>query len=228
MQKIMIPTILGRGIYSISEAARLARVTPQQLRAWFYGWPNRAQAINHSDYDVPGMPCRALSFLDLIDALVIAELRKERVPLQYLRRVRDALSRELGAGHPFCYQNLYTQGRHVFIEIADRHNDVHLKELVQNQYAFEDILRPFLKTVEYAKETLTATKWRPFTGVAVDPKLQFGKPIVEAVTVPTSILAAAYAANGKDSARVAEWYGIQAEHVDVAVRFEESWLGTAA
>ncbi len=52
--------------------------------------------------------------------------------------------------------------------------------------------------------------------------MSFGKPIVEAVGVPTSILAAAYEANQKDAARVARWYNVQPEHVMAAVAFEGS------
>ena len=215
--------ILGHGIYTLPEAARLVHTSAARLKAWFCGWPRRPGPITRSDYPEPVNCYRVISFLDLIDVLVVAELR-QKAPLQYLRKVRDALEHELGSPHPFCYKNLYTQGRHVFIEIAAESGDRHLKELVANQYAFMKILSPFLKTVKYAEQTLTAMQWRPYPGVVLDPQRQFGKPIVESVNIPTSILGAAYKANKQDIAAVADWYAVSPRDITTAVEFEETWL----
>jgi hypothetical protein len=39
-----IPDLIGVGIYSISEAARLAEVEPRRVRGWVQGYPNRMPA----------------------------------------------------------------------------------------------------------------------------------------------------------------------------------------
>jgi uncharacterized protein (DUF433 family) len=220
----MSTQILGHGIYTLPEAARLVHTSAARLKAWFNGWPRRSEAIARSDYPELVDSRRVISFHDLVDALVVAELRQQNVPLQYLKKVRDALARELKTPHPFCYKNLYTEGHHVFIEIAAEGGDRHLKELVANQYAFKKILSPFLKTIQYAESTLTALQWRPYPGVTVDPQRQFGKPIVESVNIPTSILAAAYTANDGDVAAVADWYGVTSHDITTAVEFEKTWL----
>jgi uncharacterized protein (DUF433 family) len=62
----------------------------------------------------------------------------------------------------------------------------------------------------------------------VDPARAFGKPIVRNCAVPTSILAASYEANGRDPERVAGWYGIAPQDVEVAVQFERRFFGKAA
>jgi len=224
---MMIP-VLGRGLYTVPEAARLVRTSPRQLGAWFYGWSRGAGPLTHSDYDAPGMPRRLISFLDLIDSLVVLELRRQGISLQRLRKVRDALACELQMAHPFCLQNLYTVGKQVFIETADRYGDNALKELVKNQFAFKAILGPQLHAIKYARETLTAMRWHPHPGVVVDPQRQYGKPIVESVGVPTAILMASYTANDRNSRLVADWFGISARNVEVAVTFERRWSGEAA
>lgn len=216
--------ILGHGIYTIPEAARLVHTSTARLKAWFYGWPRRQGPITSSDYREPIASFAVISFLDLIDALVVAALREQGVPLQYLRKVRDALARDLRRPHPFSYKNLYTERHHVFVELAAKEGDAHLKELVKDQYAFMELLSPFLTSVRYAEQTLTAMQWRPYTGVVLDPQRQFGKPIVESVNVPTSILAAAYTANNRDAAVVADWYGVAPHDITTAVGFEETWL----
>lgn len=220
--------ILGHGIYTLSEAARLVHTTPRRLGAWFYGWPGGAVPITHSDYDTPTRCSRLISFLDLIDALVVAELRRTGAPLQFLRKVQAALAKELNVSHPFCHKNLYTHGRSVFIETADKFGNETLKDLLKKQQVFRDVLRPFIHEVLYARETLTAMCWRPCPGVVIDPQRQFGKPIVAAVGIPTSILAAAYRANKSNGVAVAEWYCVEQKDVETAVRFETEWVEAAA
>jgi hypothetical protein len=58
--------ILGHGIYSLPEAARLTRLRSSRVREWFTGRSGLARkAVFESDYDSVGGD-RAISFLDLI------------------------------------------------------------------------------------------------------------------------------------------------------------------
>jgi uncharacterized protein (DUF433 family) len=60
-------------------------------------------------------------------------------------------------------------------------------------------------------------------GVKVlDPKICFGKPIVEKAGIATAILAGAFHANSHDAGVVADWYGVQQTQVLAAVDFERS------
>lgn len=220
----MITPILGHGIYTIPEAARLVHTSAGRLKAWFCGWPRRPGPITTSDYSEPVDSFRVISFLDLIDALVVAALREKGVPFQYLRKVQRALARDLGRPHPFSYKKLYTEGYHVFAEMAAEDKTLRFKEIVANQYAFKSILSPFLDAVQYTEQTLTAMQWRPYAGVVIDPQRRFGKPIVESAGIPTSILMAAYRANNRDLAAVADWYGVAPHDITTAVEFEEIWL----
>jgi uncharacterized protein (DUF433 family) len=56
----------------------------------------------------------------------------------------------------------------------------------------------------------------------IDPTICFGKPIVEAVGIPTAVLAAAHQANDKDEELVGEWYNVSPSYVLAAVEFETS------
>ncbi len=235
----MSVAILNNGIYSFGEAARLlastlpdARtVSPSRVRAWFRGWPRFSPAVTHSDYeDVPSR-CGIVSFLDLIEALVVLQLRREGISLQYLRKVNDALASEFEIDHPFGRKKIFTDGHHIFIETADAAGDVEMIELVTRllrQHTIPPVLRPYLRQIEYDPVTLLASQWNVHAGVVVDPRRSYGKPIVNAVGIPTAILSAAYSANAENARIVAEWYDIRPRHVMTAVQFERHLSRTAA
>jgi uncharacterized protein (DUF433 family) len=222
----MTTTILGNGIYSFGEAARLVGVSQQRLRAWFCGWPNRVSPIAQSDYDLAGV----ISFWDLVDAMVIGQLRSHKFSLPYLRKVTQALRDEFGTPHPFCVKGLlYNAHSHrVFVQSADELGDERIKEIVKGEWVLGPILKPFLKQLEHDPASKLAQQWRIAEGVVIDPRRQYGKPIVDAVGVPTSVLWASFIANNRDANLVANWYGILPEHVQFAVRFQDQFFRKAA
>jgi len=220
--------MLGEGIYGFSEVARLTNVSPRCIRAWFQGVRNRPGAVIHSDFaDVPGAE-NLVSFLDMIDALVIGRLRGYDVPMQYLRKVHHALIQEFDSPHPFCRKGIFTDGKRIFIHTAEECGEERLKELLTKQYAFPRILLPFLRQVEYDSDSLLAKRWKIGRGIVIDPSRQYGKPIVDSVGIPTVVLAAAYEGNNQDARAVANWYEIKPIEVLRAVDFERTVNGAAA
>lgn len=195
-------------------------VSSRRVRAWFCGERRRGRSLIQSDY----MPSSALggqiSFHDLIDTLVVGQLREAGLPLQYLRKIHAALLAEFEVSHPFCWKKLLTDGKRVFIHAADELGEEHLKELRSRQHAFPEILGPVLRRVEYDPTSLLAKRWNIAHGVIIDPGRQRGKPVVESSGIPTAVLDAAYKANGNDAETVAYWYGITQEEVSLAVTFE--------
>ncbi len=220
--------ILGQGIYSISEAAKLARVSPQKARAWFSGWKSSTGPVLHSDYAEVNDRSDLISFLDLIEVAVASSLRSKGFSLQYLRRAYQQLTKDLATNHPFSHRKLMTDGKKLFLRAADQAGDVELREVVERQYAFDPVLRPYLDHIDWDRQTLLAKTWRISDGVIIDPARRFGKPIVLKAAISTSVLAAAYAANGRSSDLVAAWYGVEPDEVEKAVAFENHFSGRAA
>ena len=224
----MSHSMLGEGIYGFSEVARLTGVSPRRIRAWFKGVPHRPGPVIHSDYaDMKGAG-NLVSFLDMVDALVIGKLRGYKVPLQYLRKVHHALIQEFGLSHPFCHKNIFTDGKQIFIHTAKESGEEILKELLTKQYAFPEILLPFLRQVEYDTDSLLVKRWKISPGIIIDPSRQYGKPIVDSVGIPTVVLTAAYEGNEQNVDAVGDWYGINPKEVSLAVNFERMINGEAA
>jgi uncharacterized protein (DUF433 family) len=214
--------ILGQGIYTFSEAARLTGVRRQRIRAWFLGVPNRPGPVIQSS-----LGSDAIGFAGLIDTLVVGRLRDAGVSLQYIRKVHDTLIREFQMPHPFCRKALLTDGKAIWVETADEFGEWKLKEILTRQHAFPSVLRECLEQIEYDDGTLLAKQWNVHDRVIINPKIKYGKPVIGTVGIPTAILAAGYRANGKDAVAVANWYDVTPEDVLAAVHFEAQ-LGARA
>ena len=214
---------LGRGVYTIPEAARLTGLRPARVREWFRKRPPQAgrRPVFVSDYP-PVAGEVAISFFDLVDVYVAGQLRQHGVSMQNVRRVYKCLAADLDVKHPFCHQRLLTAGKTVLLSGLDEHGREELVEVLSRQKVFPEIIEPFLHRIDYDKFQLMARRWRIAEQVVVDPGLCFGKPVVEAAGMPTAILAAAYGANEDDEDLVADWYNVAATDVLAAVRFERS------
>jgi uncharacterized protein (DUF433 family) len=216
-------TMLGNGVYGYREAARLTGLKPERVREWFR---TRSTSVKRppvfsSDYKaIDGG--RAISFLDLIDVFIAGQLREHGVSLQTLRGVYVRLQAELNAKHPFCRSELLSDGKIVFTRGMDDKGQEELKEVLTLQKVFPQIILPFLKRIDYGEVTELAERWHIARLVVIDPRICFGKPIVEAYSIPTTVLADAYQANGQDAERVADWFNVNAEHVLAAVEFESN------
>jgi uncharacterized protein (DUF433 family) len=212
---------LGYGVYSFPEAAKLTRLRTARVREWFRGRTSntRRRPVFYGDYE-PVDGDYAISFHDLIDLFVAGQLRERGVSLQTLRRVYAQLKKDLTTSHPFCRQELLTDGHTVFVRGLDNEGREEMMEVLTRQRVFPEILRPFLLSIDYDAATILAKRWRISPSVVLDPAICFGKPIIEAAGVPTSILAAAYHANDDDAELVADWYNVPPDHVLAAAAFE--------
>jgi len=219
----MVTEVLGHGVYSFSEAARLVGSSRRRVRTWFVGAPDQ-QRLVQGDYACASAPGGVLSFLDLIDVCIVSRLRAKNISLQYIRKVHDVLLDEFSQPHPFSRRGLFTDSarKKVFLHVADDMGEERLRELLSGQHAFPSILLPVLDQVDYDPSSLLARRWNMGSGVTIDPARQYGKPIVESAGIPTSVLAAAFYANEGNAHAVAKWYGVDVGEVRTAVHFEQS------
>jgi uncharacterized protein (DUF433 family) len=211
--------VLGHGVYSFSDAARLTRLRTARVREWFLPRQSGRAAVFESDYSGETEES-IISFLDLIEVFVAGQLRDRGISLQRVRKVHATLSIQLKTDHPFCRKEIRTKGKAVFAVGLDERGRDEIFEVLTRQKVFPQIIRPFLKSLDYHSESLLASRWKIARGIVVNPQICFGQPIVESAGIPTGILSNAYRANGRDVGAVAKWYGLSTEEVKAAVRFE--------
>ena len=98
--------IRTQAAFSIPDAARYLHIAPARLRTWVKG-------------DVPLLATPApgwLSFLNLVEAHVLAAIRSERIPLQRIRDSLAYLSQSFRLEHPLAEKVFQTDGVDLFVE----------------------------------------------------------------------------------------------------------------
>jgi DNA-binding transcriptional MerR regulator len=146
--------ILGHGVYSLPDAAKLTRLKPQRVREWFAGGRSAGAraSVFQSDYQSLGGD-RAISFHDLIELFIAGQLRDHGVSLQTLRKVYKRLQADLGTRHPFCRREIMTKDGQVFLFGLDARGTEEMIEVLTQQRVFPDILLPFLRKMDYDEAT---------------------------------------------------------------------------
>ncbi|MFZ5930087.1 MAG: DUF433 domain-containing protein [Pseudomonadota bacterium] len=224
--------LIGIGLYSVPEAARLTHISAARLRRWLLGYDHgkkedtrHAPPVLKRDIEVID-GYAALSFLDLIEARFVDAFLRQGVSWREIRAASAAASGMLESPHPFATYRFITDGRSIFAEILNHASDPALIHLSGQQYVIKEVLAPSLrKGLEFENDNLV--RWRPFGGrhpVVLDPKRAFGRPIVEQSGVPTHILACAFKAEGGEQKNalsiVARHFDITKREVTAAVEFE--------
>lgn len=219
-------TLVGVGLYTSTEAARLTAMRPDRVRRWINGYDYRrgGEAFHSAplwNTDIVVDDIKHLSFRDLLE-LRLLKLFHERAGLS-LPTIRKALriARDvLGEEHPFSSRAFRTDGRRIFLEISTGSQDGRLLDLMKKQYAFKNLVEPSFKDIEF--EDGTPSKWWPLSKsklVVLDPKRSFGQPIEPYSGVPTKTLADAVFAEG--SIRLAaESFEVTDKAVRDALKFE--------
>ena len=208
---------LGKGIYSVPQAARLVGVPTQTLRRWVLGTSQGRAALPTPPPMVDDEP--ALEFADLISALFIQAFRDEGVSLQHIRHVALNAAREFGSDRPFSLQRFATDGRRIYQWLGDEKRGRRLLDADTGQHVIVPIFRPLLKKLRYGL-TDEAERWYPLgqnRQIVIDPAVALGEPTVRGV--PTRVLYGPVEA-GDSATDVASWYGLTKSEVLAAWNFE--------
>ena len=222
-------TYLNTGIYTVAEASRLTGVSRERIRRWLRGYHSELRGKNYPplwESQLPSIDSKvALGFLDLIEVKLVAAFLDIGVTWTVIHKVREK-AQELYADtrHPFCTKRFVTDGRQIFQEVHSETDDVCLVEIVTDQAVFAEIIRPFLKQLEFRDGTILE-RWWPLGKehqIVVDPRKNFGQPSLVTQGIPTQNLVRSYRANGSSLEEVARWYEISPESVREAVDYEQS------
>ena len=220
--------LLGIGLYSVLEAARITRIPAEQIRRWLWGYRyvvagHRQQAEPLWQPELPTLGgTKALSFRDLIEIQFVHRFREEGLSLQFIRKTIGVATQLLNETYPLSSVRFKTDGRRIMAEVVEDNiaEKGHVFDLATGQYLLEFVLDYLYDALEYSKYD-DLVRWWPLgkdRNVIVDPKRSFGRPIVKE-GVPTGILAASVRAEGSVAA-VARWFEISEDSVNDAVEFE--------
>lgn len=216
--------MIGKGVYTLSEAVQYANVPRGTARSWFMprsdgqgrGPIFRSEYGRHDDD-------YAISFLNLIEAYVARFFRKEGVKPKILRSTHELLQTELKTPHPFAYADLATNG-HRIVRIIQQRGEQTVVDVITRQHFFPQMN---LGRIRYGELTRLAEEWAIAEGVIINPTINYGKPVIENSGVSTLIVANQYIANHKNASLVAKLFRLTETGVINAYNFEHG-LGRIA
>jgi len=222
-------TYLGKGIYSLSAAARILRMNPNKMRRWIKGYTYYKNMECHSskplfktefEYDPDDV---IISFLDLTELLFINAFIEDGISLQKIRKAAVTASNLLKTSHPFAIKKMFTDGKSIFAEIAQKEKDTSLLDLIKKQYQFQKIIEPLLyKRIDFDKNDY-AEKWWPLgkkENIVLDPSRNMGQPILNKYNVRTELIYELYKSKHSIN-EISEWYELDKDSINAAINFEK-------
>ena len=215
--------LVGKGIYSISEARRLTGVSRDSIVRWMCGYNYEIKGKTHKmaplwkaelgRYDEDSY---ALTFRDLMEIRFIHAFKQHGVSWPNIRAAAEFAEKELHDDHPFSTQLFQTDGKRIFAENADK-LDLDTKTF---QYALHEVIKPsFVKSIDFIDNKPAV--WRPAGNnhIIIDPHRNFGKPTLNKSGIATLIVAKTVETEKSVNA-VARIYGISLAETKAAVEFE--------
>lgn len=179
-------SIIGEGIYTPREAARLIGATPQDVLRWTRGsgatdpiWKAHYQFLDDTT---------EVSFLDLIELRVVRQLRSLGASLQAVRYAISVAQDKFGIDRPLSAIEFQIDGPELLMDAIERDGElVSLSKKRPGQKVFKKIVAQSVSGLEF--DGPQAARWRPVVAkhVVIDPKRSFGDPIIDEIGVSTSV-----------------------------------------
>jgi uncharacterized protein (DUF433 family) len=226
------------GLYSIPEAARLARVPSRTLWNWVHGYryPSGGRRVRAKPVlePTPADQTGSLSFTNLTEVLALSGFRQLGVSMQKVRRALEYVKQEMKVEHPLATQRILSDGVELFWEYQERARDeIHLVNIVRGgQKVFSETVMRYLHEIEWGRDDF-ATRWWPGSGqakdgpVVVDPRRAFGSPVLVGTGIRTEDVFLRFSA-GEPITEIASDYGLTFEQTEAALRAEARFLEAQA
>lgn len=222
--------LVGVGLYTPIEAQRLLGIPAAKISRWLRG--HDANGKHYEPLWSPQIDLQDgavyLGFRDLMEMRTAHQFMDAGVSAQAIRRTIYEARKYVEDERPLSTTKFKTDGRTIFLEIADEENDKKLLDLFKKQYAFAKIIERSLRDVEF--EGITPSRWwigSKRSGVVVDPQFSFGQPVEVETHIPTAVLAKSVEAEGSIEAAARAWC-VDRKHIKRALDFEEAQLKAAA
>lgn len=219
--------LIGIGLYTVGDAARLLRTPARTVRRWLAGYEYRRDGerrhvaplwepdLQHPEDGVE------LSFRDLIELRFVRAFTGIGLDLRTIRACLAAARSAIESDRPFSSGRFRTDGKRIFLELTRGTDDPALLDLKNRQYVFPKIIEQTFRDLDLEDDLVV--RWRPWKGkdsIVIDPHRSFGQPVAAAFGVPTIVLAEAVEAEGS-VARVAALYEVDPAVVRDAVAFHK-------
>ena len=215
---------VGEGIYLVRDVSTILKIDYAKANRWIVDyWGGTLDRNTRYIFGDDGN--RAINFLSLIEFYTFFRLREKGLSTSQIRDLHRELSGLLRTKYPFAKaQDFYVEKgkkarkRFVYYEYLENL----IKHDKRNQFSLR-FIEEFLEKVEFDDNNL-ARRFFPLPesrNVVVDPKQQFGQPVVTGTNIKTQTLYSLYS-GGESLEDISALYNIPLEKVRDAIAFQQA------
>lgn len=199
--------------YRVVDAARYTGTH----RATVSSWHQRCNPV------LPGRkPEQALAYLELVEVAFVAFFRRAGVSMPRIRRAREYVAGSFACEYPFAEYKFKTEGLHILMDAFPGPSHSKREGIIvadeSGQLAWNTLMGEQFAQFDYDFDL--ALTWHPAgrdSAVTIDPRIEFGEPIVEGI--PTRIIKGRWD-SGESMDEVGEDYDIPHQAIIDALLFE--------
>ncbi len=212
--------LIGIGVYTLQEAAFYSSVSSQKLSRWLYGTSNASPVVKSQLYEQ-----NLVSFLDLIQSKAIDKARKLGVSLPRIRHAIDFAKKEFDIDFPLAHRYALVEfEKELHIQNGFSNTITQITGRNRRQTLMPDIVRQFIQDLEFNVHDI-AEKYIPFENkgikIVLNPKVQFGQPLVGNTGYPADVLYQSYLAENSVQG-VEDEFGVNKEEIETAILYIQS------
>jgi len=206
--KFVIEPKIGEGIYSTQDISALLDLPYHKVRQAMSGfWKN---------YTFGQKGDKSVNFLTLIEFYTYYKLREIGIKASVIKKAHGEISKHLNTPYPFARDIIQTDGKGIWYDLL---------ELLINadgtqQINIAPLVKPFLSKIKFNDKKL-AERYFPLDGsdkIVVDPKLQFGQPVITGTRIKAEIIHDFYNA-GESKELICKLYNLSNEQVEDAISY---------
>ena len=211
--------------YSISEAAEYLRLPTSTLRGWVLGqrYGKEKRQPFRAVIAIADRKERKLSFINVVEAFVLAGIRREHtVPLPKVRQSVEYLRRAFRTERPLAQEQFETDGVDLFVEKFGALVGVSQEGQLQIREVIRERLKRVIRDPSGIAQKIVLFPARERNGkgsVVLDPRLSFGRPVLDGYGLRTAIVSERFQAGENIEDLVTE-YGVPPDVLQNAIRCE--------
>lgn len=166
-------------LYTVSEVAQYIGLPRRTLGYWAKANATRP-VVSVAPRRSPRSRDPVVPFVGLTEAFVVATFRRVHgLSLQYIRKALVSIQDNLGLEHALASRMLYTDGARIVADQSDDDEALLLVEVVSNNVVFTEVVREYLKRIDYAQDgwarQLVLPTARPVA--TANPHRAYGQPL---------------------------------------------------
>lgn len=230
-QSIHIEPKLGEGIYLSGDVSKILGINREKTYRWIAGyWGLKGGLDENIKYTFGEVGNRAINFYSLIEFYTFFRLRELGVSSHQIKDIHKKLSSSLRTPYPFAkVQDLRIELRKNKLGLVKKkfayYGDTGylIKLDGKQQTIFNGFIDKFLEKIEFDDTTNLASRLYPLENsknVVVDPKHQFGQPVVNGTNIKTTTIYD-LSLGGENDDFIARLYDLTKDQVKDAIRFNE-------